>query len=174
MPCNFTRKSSCSLSILCVDNCDYMEIKTGLGEDKFHAMSLPFSVSGNSELTVSWFVGFCSADICENTRCSNGEKCVVSIIQQPSCQCPKEEDCPRDFEPVCGSDNMTYINLCRMRVEACKKGQIILMDKSGVCGKRSTNCLQPSWFMPFSIPSFTSCSLATVTLMQAVGGSCPI
>lgn len=146
MPCNFSLKSSCSFSVLCVDHSDYMEIKIGLGEDKFHNMSFQFYVSVNSELTVqfiSWFVGddrsFYSSDICENTRCPDGEKCVVNIIEGPSCRCPTEEDCSRDFEPVCGSDNITYINLCRMRVEACKKGETIVMAKKGVCGKWSTN-----------------------------------
>ena len=142
MPCNFSLKSSCSLSGLCLDDCDYKEIKNCFSEGKFDDMSLQFSVSVNSELTVhfiSCFVGddrsFYSTDICKNTRCPEGQKCVVSIIEGPSCQCPTEEDCPRDFEPVCGSDNMTYINLCRMRVEACKKGDTIVMAKKGVCGK---------------------------------------
>lgn len=60
---------------------------------------------------------------------------MASILKLPSCQCPTEDDCPRDYDPVCGSDKQTYINPCRLRVEACKTEQSLVVDKKGVCGK---------------------------------------
>ena len=56
-------------------------------------------------------------------------------LNQPICQCPKEDDCPRDYDPVCGSDKRTYINPCRLKVEACVTGQLLVVDKKGICGK---------------------------------------
>lgn len=55
--------------------------------------------------------------------------------QIPSCKCPTEDDCPRDYDLVCGSDGKTYINLCRLQVEACTTGKPVRMIKKGVCGK---------------------------------------
>jgi len=75
--------------------------------------------------------------VCKDTRCSDGKKCVPNKLMPPTCKCPTEDDCPRDYEPVCGSDKKTYINHCRLRVEACKTGQTINVAKKGVCGKNS-------------------------------------
>lgn len=60
---------------------------------------------------------------------------MVKKLQIPACKCPTEDDCPRDYDLVCGSDGKTYINLCRMRVEACITGKPLRMIKKGVCGK---------------------------------------
>ena len=73
--------------------------------------------------------------VCRDTSCSGGKRCVSNNLNQPSCQCPKEDDCPRDYDPVCGSDKRTYINPCRLKVEACKTGQPLVADKKGICGK---------------------------------------
>ena len=72
--------------------------------------------------------------VCRDTSCSGGKRCVLKL-NQPICQCPKEDDCPRDYDPVCGSDKRTYINPCRLKVEACKTGQPLVVDKKGICGK---------------------------------------
>ena len=60
---------------------------------------------------------------------------MVSKLKTPTCKCPTEDDCPRDVDPVCGSDGRSYINPCRMNVEACNTEQPLVVIKKGVCGK---------------------------------------
>lgn len=60
---------------------------------------------------------------------------MASKLQTPTCKCPTEDDCPRDYDPVCGSDGRNYITSCRMRVEACNTEQSLVVIKKGVCGK---------------------------------------
>ena len=59
---------------------------------------------------------------------------MVSTINTPICECPTEENCPRDFAPVCGNNGETYINPCRLKVDACRTGQPLVVIKNGVCG----------------------------------------
>lgn len=73
--------------------------------------------------------------VCGDTQCSPGKRCVASKLKTPTCRCPTEDDCPRDYDPVCGSDRKTYINPCRLKVEACITDQPLVMIKKGVCGK---------------------------------------
>ena len=73
--------------------------------------------------------------VCKDTRCSQGKRCVASRLNTPTCKCPTEDDCPRDYDPVCGSDGRSYITSCRMRVEACSTEQSLVVIKKGVCGK---------------------------------------
>ena len=93
--------------------------------------------------------------VCRDTQCSPGKRCVASKLKTPTCRCPTEDDCPRDYDPVCGSDRKTYINPCRLKVEACITDQPLVMIKKGVCGKE------------FSEPN--CCNLSTVLLTYRAG-----
>nr|XP_022901915.1 agrin-like isoform X3 [Onthophagus taurus] len=53
---------------------------------------------------------------CSNHVCSHGASCVATG-NVPHCECPI---CPAEFEPICGSDGITYGNECKLRQEACK------------------------------------------------------
>ena len=49
-----------------------------------------------------------------------------------TCNCEK---CPMNVsDPVCGSDNKTYANECRLREEACRSNKNITVTRGGECG----------------------------------------
>lgn len=43
--------------------------------------------------------------------------------------------CPPDFEPVCGSDRMTYLNECFLDMENCRSNNTIVIQYYGACGR---------------------------------------
>ena len=68
--------------------------------------------------------------LCEFGQC-------VNVNGSATCQCPLV--CPFIEQPVCGSDNKTYSNLCVMDAESCEKKQHIKLQHEGPCeGKRNT------------------------------------
>ena len=55
------------------------------------------------------------------------------LAQKLPKDCPK--GCPFIYKPVCGSDGITYSNICVMRSDACEMGKEITVRKEGACGK---------------------------------------
>lgn len=75
---------------------------------------------------------------CSEHECKYGSTCQVrgGIAQ---CECPT---CPAEFEPVCGSDGITYGNECKLRLEACKHHREIRVLYGGPCSELTPSKLR--------------------------------
>ena len=52
------------------------------------------------------------------------------------CECPTK--CNLRYEPVCGNNGKSYENKCAMKLESCRTGKWIKVEKKGTCGKKFT------------------------------------
>lgn len=68
---------------------------------------------------------------CSDHECQYGATCVERSATA-HCECPV---CPAEFEPVCGSDGISYGNECKLRLEACKHRRDISVLYDGPCSK---------------------------------------
>ena len=71
-------------------------------------------------------------------NCENYAECKVSSNDQTGCQCQKT--CTNEPYPVCGSNRLTYPNLCSLKRDSCLKQELISVKNSGSCSK-SIFCL---------------------------------
>ncbi|KAH9416856.1 hypothetical protein DERP_011971 [Dermatophagoides pteronyssinus] len=72
------------------------------------------------------------SDFCKS-KCQYGAECILDeYTNQSYCRCPLTS-CPDDYQPVCGSDNITYINKCHLKLESCNKQQNIRITLNGTC-----------------------------------------
>ncbi|RDD43780.1 Peptidyl-glycine alpha-amidating monooxygenase A [Trichoplax sp. H2] len=49
-----------------------------------------------------------------------------------------KDDCPRIYDPICGSNGKTFDNECLMKYTICKTGQIIEVSHFGPCKRQNT------------------------------------
>ncbi|XP_054715536.1 agrin-like [Uloborus diversus] len=81
-----------------------------------------------SEIAVA-YTGLCTG--CENKRCEYYAVCESDGRGNGKCVCPKT--CIKVESLVCGTDEITYLNECEMRVEACRKAQYVMVVSKGPC-----------------------------------------
>jgi len=80
--------------------------------------------------STSSFVTVCDviSDPCNEVECSGrGEHCVGG-----RCVC-RHRVCPTNYDPVCGTDSVTYPNECTLNMIACTERRDIDMTHRGVC-----------------------------------------
>ena len=73
-----------------------------------------------------------SSQVCTHFRCPAGGYCVENAAAQPTCHCPP---CGGEWDPVCGSDGVTYTNPCRLRYESCNRNKSLSVVYKGLCSK---------------------------------------
>ncbi|XP_074597901.1 agrin-like isoform X2 [Brevipalpus obovatus] len=70
---------------------------------------------------------------CSSITCDPGEICYIDIGNgDPRCRCVIT--CTEEYDPVCGADGISYVNLCQLRRESCEKKLDIEVDHKGLCG----------------------------------------
>lgn len=72
---------------------------------------------------------------CSAHFCTHGALC-VERGGKPVCECPI---CPSEFDPVCGSDGISYGNECKLRLEACQHRRDISVLYPGLCSEWFSN-----------------------------------
>ncbi|KHJ48489.1 Kazal-type serine protease inhibitor domain protein, partial [Trichuris suis] len=100
------------------------------------------------------YKGICGG--CENMICDYYAQCVSEPTGYAECRCPSVDDCKMDNVTVCGTDGITYPNMCALKLTACKKQAFVMVASKGSCdycrGKRCDhrgscsdgNCTCPS------------------------------
>ncbi|KAF5294801.1 hypothetical protein FQA39_LY00285, partial [Lamprigera yunnana] len=68
---------------------------------------------------------------CEKTFCAWGAHCIAGPDGRALCQCPTH--CKPMNNPVCGTDDKTYINQCELRVSGCRNRQNVKVKYNGAC-----------------------------------------
>lgn len=87
---------------------------------------------------------------CYRYHCSYGAICVVRG-GFPTCECPT---CAEEFEPVCGTDGISYTNHCKLKREACEQKSEIAVAYAGLCSKYRIFNLSSKQYLPWNALKF--------------------
>ncbi|XP_037018172.1 serine protease inhibitor Kazal-type 2 [Artibeus jamaicensis] len=81
-------------------------------------------------LGVSLLLLFLAGDLTASTNSRFGQP---SEYKTPNCYQYRLPGCPRDFNPVCGSDMSTYPNECTLCMKIREDGRNIKIIRDGPC-----------------------------------------
>lgn len=72
-----------------------------------------------------------AGSVCDGHRCSVDRQCSVDENNRAVCGCL--QSCSYDYNPVCGSDGITYQNLCDFRRLTCMAHVSVTVVRTGQC-----------------------------------------
>ena len=85
------------------------------------------------ELSIVFFI----ENLCTINKCSYHAECKAVNRMISQCVCPHLGDCPKNPSFVCGSDKITYRNICTLKAIACRLKLDIEVSAAGFCSKLS-------------------------------------
>ncbi|CDW53546.1 agrin [Trichuris trichiura] len=136
-PCNYVYDPVCASNRLTYENECEMRRHACLSQEELFVL----------------YRGICGG--CENTICDYYAQCVSQPTGHAECRCPSLDDCKMDNVTVCGTDGITYPNMCALKLTACKKRAFVMVASKGSCdycrGKRCDrrdNCSDDSCSCP--------------------------
>ncbi|XP_076472604.1 agrin-like [Babylonia areolata] len=71
---------------------------------------------------------------CAAKKCDFYAVC-ETVDDQPRCVCPSKASCRRAEGQVCGTDGRTYSSECHMKVDSCRRREIVSVASTGNCEK---------------------------------------
>ena len=74
---------------------------------------------------------FSEAVTCKRECLAPHTRCVIRQGTEEICLCIPE--CPKEIKHVCGSDKVTYNNMCLLEKAACENNKVITVVKTGRC-----------------------------------------
>ena len=84
-------------------------------------------------ILTSFFFRLSSED-CRNVQCPNNKICLlVKNTGEPMCYPTAHCDTSLDPEPVCGTNGVTYPNICKMRLSPNRFGRTPELAHNGPC-----------------------------------------
>ena len=107
--------------------------------------------------------------------CAYYSKCEVEN-GSASCVCPSL--CPAVVRPVCGSNGVTYGNLCELKRDSCKKQQFIEVTNEGTCLNSTGNevsTVAPTTLTPCAVVKcgfFATCEVINGSASCVCAQSC--
>lgn len=69
---------------------------------------------------------------CLGVHCPFGAACAV---KNGEAECVCQRACSGPYDPVCGSDGLTYSSMCELEATACALGREIRVAHRGPCGQ---------------------------------------
>ena len=69
---------------------------------------------------------------CLEVQCPFGAACAV---KNGEAECVCQQACSGIYDPVCGSDGVTYGSTCELEATACTLGREIRVARRGPCGQ---------------------------------------
>ena len=70
---------------------------------------------------------------CDSLDCKYYSYCTVPPSGIATCKCPDPAACGASKNRVCGTDGLTYDNICQLTSEACKRYHEVRVQHAGLC-----------------------------------------
>ena len=86
-----------------------------------------------------WFC-FCTDPSCKSLECKFYSYCTVPPSGIATCKCPDPAACGNSRNRVCGTDALSYDNICHLTAAACKRYHEVRVLHAGLCIREFCVC----------------------------------